>query len=378
MTNPSLLPVLRRREWLALAGLGMAAPGLLRSAQAQTASLRVDIAPHLYEIVHSPKQNALFVASAGGFAPGAPPPRVFRLDPTTLAVQAEIALPVWGFGLALDEEAGRLYVGHAVHASISIIDVASNAVLTTIQLAEMVEQPDGKKAPPYGLRRLVLDASRGRLYLPGLGMKDGVLYVVDTRRAALDRTVTGIGPAAMGIALPPSGDRIFISTLAGKLVTVDAEKLEVVRETEAGGAEQPLKLDWDPTNNRLLAVDQGLEGIRRMQQRASPGFVSRNPGNRVVALEPETGRLLAEAPVPAGPVTLLADPKRGALYVACRGGGTLTTLALDSLAKRSELPLPVHPNSFALDDAGNTLFVTVKAEGRDGAWDPEAVARFSL
>ena len=86
----------------------------------------------------------------------------------------------------------------------------------------------------------------------------------------------------------------------------------------------------------------------------------------------------AEGPVAAGPVTLLPDPKRGALYVASRGGAAVTTLALDSLAKRSEVALPVHPNSLALDDAGGALFVTVKVEGRPNSVEPEGVARLRL
>lgn len=365
-----------RRQALALAGAALFSLPATRAARALSLQARQDIAPHLYEIEYSARQNAAFVASAGGFGPKAPQSRVVRLDPATLAVRAEIALPFPGFGLALDEAGGRLYVGHALDAAVSIIDIAENRLLATIRLAEKLRKPDGKEAAPYGLRRLALDPARGRLYLPGLGLKDGVLYVMDTRKQELLKTVPGIGPAAAGIALEPSGDRIFVSTLAGQLVTVDAESLAVTRQVAAGGAEQPLKLAWDPAGNRLLAIDQGLEGIRKMQAQHIPGFVSRNPGNRVVALNPETGALLAEGPVPDGPVALLPDPARGLLHVASRGSGMLSTLALDTLARRAEMALPVHPNSLAL--AGEALLVTVKVEGKPGSAEPEAVARVAL
>jgi DNA-binding beta-propeller fold protein YncE len=339
---------------------------------------RRNLAPHLYEVVYSAAQKAVFVVYAGGFTPEAPQSRVFRLDPTTLSVQTDIARPLKGFGLALDDAAGRLYVGHALDAAVSAIDIAANSLLTTLRLAEMVQKPDGKQEAPYGLRRLAIDPARDRLYLPGLSLKDGVLYTVDTRKMALEKTVAGIGPGASGIALDPPGQHVFISTLAGQLVTVDADQLAVTRQVAAGGAEQPLKLAWDPAGNRLLAIDQGLEGIRRMQEKNIPGFTSSNPGNRVVALEPETGRLLAEAPVAAGPVTLLPDAAKGKLYIASRGGGALTILALDSLARRGELSLPAHPNSLAIDPTGSALFVTVKAEPKAGSLEPEAVARIAL
>ncbi len=370
-----------RRQALTLAGaawFGLYAPRATRAATAEAITARQNVAPHLYEIEYSAAQRAVFVVSAGGFSPTAPQSRVYRLDPVTLAVQADIVLPFKGFGLALDDAAGRLYVGHAMDAAVSVIDIASNQLLSTLRLAEMERKPDGKEAAPYGLRRLAIDPVRGRLYLPGLSLKDGVLYTVDTRKLVLEKTVADIGPGASGIALDPSGKRIFISTLTGKLVTVDAEQLSVTRTVNAGNAEQPLKLAWDPTGNRLLAVDQGLDGIRRMQEKNIPGFTSHNAGNRVVALEPETGRLLAEAPVAAEPVTLLPDAARNQLYVASRGGGALSLLALDSLAKKSELPLPVHPNSLALDTAGGALFATVKGAPKADSVEPEAVIRLAL
>lgn len=365
-----------RRQALALAGAALLTLPASRAARALTLRARQDIAPHLYEIEYSTRQRAAFAASAGGFGPGAPQSRILRLDPATLAVQAEIALPFPGFGLALDDANGRLYVGHALDAAVSVLDIAENRLLATIRLDEKRRTPEGKEEAPYGLRRLALDPARGRLYLPGLALKDGVLYVVDTRKQELLATVPGIGPAAAGIALEPSGGRIFISTLAGQLVTVDAERLAATQQVAAGGAEQPLKLAWDPAGHRLLAIDQGLEGIRRMQAQHLPGFVSRNPGNRVVALDPDTGALLAEGKVPDGPVALLPDAARGQLHVASRGSGMLSTLSLDTLAQRAALTLPVHPNSLAL--AGDALLVTVKVPGKPGSVDPEAVARVAL
>lgn len=349
-----------------------------QATRASTAPLRQNVAPHLYEIEYSHSQRAVFVVSAGGFSPGAPQSRVFRLDPVTLAVQAEIAVPYRGFGLALDDTGSRLYVSHALDAAVSAIDIATNRLVTTLRLAEMVRKPDGKEEAPYGLRRLAIDPARSRLYLPGLSLTDGVLYAVDTKKMALEKTVAGIGPAASGIALDPTGHRIFVSTLAGKLVMVDADQLSVTRTVAAGNAEQPLKLAWDKQGNRLLAIDQGLEGIRQAQVKNIPGFVSQNPGNRVVALDPDNGKLLAEGAVPAGPVTLLTDVERNQLYVASRGAGTLSTLALDSLVKRSELSVPVHPNSLALDTANGALFATVKVAPRADSVEPEAVIRIAL
>ena len=102
-TNPSATP---------------AAAAAKTTAQVQ----RQALAKGLYELAYSPRQNALFVASSGGFGPDASPAKVLRLNPQTLAVEGEIPLERKAFGVAFDDASGRLYVGNTVDLSVTVVD----------------------------------------------------------------------------------------------------------------------------------------------------------------------------------------------------------------------------------------------------------------
>lgn len=164
---------------IALAGCahqGAPSTSAAASAASQQAPAQVSrqvLATALYELAYSARQDAVFVASAGGFGPDAPASGVLRLDPGTLAVQAKIVLERKGFGIALDDAANRLYVGNALDASITVIDTAANKVVGVVQLAQKARTTgqDGKEVEryPHNFRELVLDRAGQRLYAPGRG-----------------------------------------------------------------------------------------------------------------------------------------------------------------------------------------------------------------
>jgi DNA-binding beta-propeller fold protein YncE len=325
-------------------------------------------APALYELAYSARQNALFVTSAGGFGPDAPSPKLLRLDPKTLAVQKEIPLPFKGFGMALDDAAGRLYIGNTVDASITAVDVATNTVIGTLPLLkEKIVNKDGRTVFAHHLRQLALDPANHRLYAPGLSVDvESVLFVIDTRDFVLEKTVGNLGGAATGITLDTVRNRIFVSNLAGQLYTIDGKSLTVTASRDSG-ADQPLNLAYDRATNRVLLVDQGQESIRDYQRRMIPGFKSRNPGNRVMALDADTGRLLASVPTGDGPIALELDDARQRLYVTNRVAGSVTVFDSRSFALLDTLSLPTHPNSLELDAPDNVLFVSVKNDPKGPA-----------
>ena len=111
-----------------------------------TAVQRQAIAQGLYELAYSPKQNAVFVASSGGFGDNAGPAQVLRLNPTTLAVETRIPLERKAFGVVLDDAHDRLYVGNTVDLSVTVVDTAQNKAIGTVQLMEKKKE----KKPPEG------------------------------------------------------------------------------------------------------------------------------------------------------------------------------------------------------------------------------------
>ena len=353
---------------------------LVKASAKDAQIVRQSPAPALYELAYSARQNALFVTSAGGFGPDAPSPKLLRLDPKTLAVQLEIPLPFKGFGIALDDAAGRLYVGNSVDASITAVDISTNVVIGTLPLLnEKIVNKDGRTVFSHHLRQLVVDPANNRLYAPGLSVDvESVLFVIDTRTFTLEKTVGNLGGAATGITLDTARNRIFVTNLAGQLYTIDGQSLTVTKSVDSG-ADQPLNLTYDRATNRLLVVDQGQESIRDYQRRLIPNFKSRNPGNRVMVLDADTNREVKSVPTGDGPITLELDDARKRFYVTNRVAGTVTVFDSTSYALLNTIALPTHPNSLELDAPNNVLFVSVKNDPKSAAkTDNESVVRLAF
>ncbi|MFT3690963.1 YncE family protein [Paenirhodobacter sp.] len=350
-----------------------ATPAVATDARA----LRAEIAPALYELAYSAGQKALFVASAGGFGDDAPPSKILRLDPRTLKVEAEIALEGRGFGLALDDAAGRLYAGDTMDGAVHVIDIAANKVIGKIRLAEKVKGEDGTERPAYNLRELVLDPARNRLYAPGLTFEDSVLYVADTKAMQVEKVVPGFGFVATGIALDPGAGRLYVSNMQGALYTVDTGSLEVLGKVETSG-DQLLNLAPDPAGGRIFATDEGHPRIDGMRAKAVPDYKVKGAGNLVLVLKAADGSTIRALPTGEGPIAPLFDAARKRLYVTNRGEGTVSVFDTESYALLEKIALPAHPNSLALDPASGALFVTVK-NGEDAAKGaPESVLRIGL
>lgn len=364
-----------------------------RNTVASTAShdarvTRADIANVIAEIAFSPRQDAVFVAAPGstpGDVDSPHAPRLLRLDPKTLAIQAEVTLPFRGFGIALDDQANRLYIGHGTEGAISVVDTTSNRVIKTIHLVERHKDEKGRLQATHQLRQLLIDPQRQRLYLPGLSGYDSALYVVDTRTLTLEKRIPGFGFQATGITLDEQAQRLFISNMQGQLMEVDLNELKLRRIREID-ADQLINLAFDTRQRRVLGVDQGINRNSWRNQHLGANYVPRSEGHQLMALDADSGKILATAETDKYPLALLLDEQRHRLYVSNfngihveRGRGTL--LVFDSRDYRliESIPLPPHPASLAYDARNEVLYVTIKNDGaRDEAGLPEGIARIAF
>ena len=359
-------------------GAAAATPAVTAKTAAQVQ--RQALAKGLYELAYSPRQNALFVASSGGFGPDASPAKVLRLNPQTLAVEGEIPLERKAFGVAYDDASGRLYLGNTVDLSVTVVDTLANRVVGVVQLEGKVKakDKDGKDIERYprDLRELAVDPANQRLFLAGHGCENGsVLYVVNTETLKVDKVLPGLGNAkAPGFAFDAAGQRLFVTNLLGELITISTRTLQITQRAKTD-AEQPLNIAYDPGTQRLFVTDQGLENIRAYQAKSIPGFASKNPGNRVLVLDANTGKPLRSIATDAGPMGILLDAPRQRLYVTNRAAGKLSVYDARSYALLQTLDLPTHPNSLALDAQRNVLYVSIKNGEKDPKGSPESVAR---
>jgi len=345
---------------------------------ADAAVQRNAVAKGLYELAYSAKQDAVYVASSGGFGDDAGPAQVLKLDPKTLAVKATIPLQRKAFGVVLDDANDRLYVGNTVDTSVTMVDIAQGKAIGTVQLMEKVSGKDGKSRYSHDLRELVVDGAASRLYVTGHAQEGSVLFVVDTQSLKLLDTIPGLGNAkAPGLALDVASKRIYTSNLLGEVVTVGTDTGKVAQRFKVS-AEQPMNIALDPASPRLFVTDQGSEMIRKYQGSSIEGFASKHPGQRVLVLDRTSGRELASIPTDAGPLGILLDASRKRLYVTNREAGTVTGYDSESYQPVGTWSVPTHPNSLTLDAKNNVLYVTIKNGEKDARDAQESVARIQL
>lgn len=335
-----------------------------------------ELAAGIYQIEFSRRLNALFVASTGGFGPTATPSKVIRLSPT-LAVEAEFTLPTKGFSLALDDAAARLYVGNTLDSSITVIDLTTNAIVGTVQLAEPTTDADGKPSYSHHVRELLIDPTRHRLYAPGVSMKDSALYCVDTETLRVAAVIPGLGYAATGIALDATNGQLLVCNMQGQLMTIEPNTPGLTRTIETGG-DQLLNLAVDTAGQRIFITDQGHEALAAMWSRDLPGYRQRGTGNQVLVLDMTDGSELARLPTGAGPIDILLAPDEQRLFVTNRAGRSITVFDSSSYALLETIAVPAYPNSLAYDATNRALYVTLKADETAPAGSFDSIVRIAF
>ncbi|CAI1024350.1 TPA: YncE family protein [Serratia fonticola] len=368
---------------------------------------RIYPAKTLVELVYSASQQALFVSSPDWEDEGQS--RVLRINPQTLAVEEEISLQVKGFGVALDDHRGHLYLSQGFNGTVAVVDIAANRPIATIALMQEIAfkqlyQREGivgerqafllrelerfgvSEGFPWKLRELVFDPRSERLFLPGLGLGiDSVLFVVDTRKRQLEKIIHGFGYNVVGITLDEAGRRVFVSNMQGQLFVVDPDSLAVVSQWEIE-VDQLLNMVYDPQQNRIFGVDQGIDRSDWRNNHLEREYVARSAGHQVFALNADNGDVIARMATDEVPIGLAWDGERQRLYVANRKGirvdigeGTLTVFDTARYCLLQTIPMAPHPNSLAFGEDKQCLFITVKNdETMIKAGLPECVARMQL
>lgn len=368
---------------------------------------RIYPAKTVVELVYSDAQQALFVSAPAWQDESES--RVLRINPHTFTVEAEIALKVKGFGVALDDERGLLYLTQGFNGSVAVVDIVNNRLTATIPVMDEIVfahyyQQAGisgerlafllrelarfgvSKGYPWKLRELVFDKRSGRLFLPGLGLGvDSVLLVVDTRQGKLEKIIPGFAYNVVGITLDSEGRRLFVSNMQGQLFVVDPDTLTIMCCHEIA-ADQLLNMIYDRRQNRLFGVDQGIDRRDWRNNHLQREYISRSQGHEVYVLNADNAEVIARMATDEIPISLAWDETQERLYVANRRGirvdkgeGTLTVFDTRGYTLLQTLPCPPHPNSLALDSEKKWLYITVKNDEtliRDKS--PECVARLRL
>ncbi|KRW93129.1 YncE family protein [Paracoccus sp. MKU1] len=363
---------LRLSRRIALAVLCMLPAPLLAEAPLVPVSdyagqvVRQDIVPGAYEIAHAPELGLIFVASSPALDDGAMG-AVYALDDKDLRLVRRIELPDRAFALAMDHGTGRLFVGHTLSGTISILDAKSGLTLDHVQLGKT--DAEGKTEH---IRMIEVDETSGRVFVSSPS-RSGTVWIVDTHNGNAVRRVEDVGLWAAGLAHDAERSRLYVS---------------------GGGIEEIAVLDGT-TGDRVAAISTG--DTTNPGAEASQHFLlnlALDPEGRLFATDASTGKLyvfdtetggpIASVPVGKGILDTLFNPRRNEVYVTWRGAGHedhqgtggLAVIDGTTLELRHRIDLPIHPNSLAISPEGGLLFLTVKRpldkqhpDYREGATD---------
>jgi len=321
----------------------------------QAEDLNQTVGKGVYELAVSPKDNALFVATAqsssgeGG--------TVFRLDPATLAVQQPINTALKSFGAAINPQTNVLYIGNTVNGSVTAIEASSGHALNTLVLDGRQRSENVRPLQP---RQVAVDVKTNRVYITGLG-PESVVWVVDGTSLTLLSTIPNTGKMGTGLAVDSAAQKVYVTNGDGELVTINAR---------TNAIEKKQKIDGDKTHFFLnIALDtQG--------QRA---FLSDSKQAAVLVVDLRNQQVIQRIAVPES-LAVLFNADRDELYVTHRKAGEVSIIDARNYKVKRTVKTPGLPNSLALSADGKALFVSVKQPGSRKAppKNPDSVMRIAL
>lgn len=322
---------------------------------AQADDINQPIGKGVYELAVSPKDNALFVASSQNSSGNGG--TVFRLDPTTLAVQQSINTELKAFGAAINPQTNVLYVGNTVEGSLTAIDASSGKVLNSLVLDSRKRSETVRPLQP---RQVAVDARTNRVYVTGLGPQS-VVWVVDGSTLQLISTVPNTGKMGTGLAVDSAAQKVYVTNGDGELVTINAR---------TNAVEKKQKIDGDKAHFFLnIALDT----------RGQRAFLSDSKQAQVLVVDLRNQQVIQRIAVPES-LALLFNPDRNELYVTHRKAGEVSIIDASSYNVKRSVKTPGLPNSLALSADGKALYVSVKQPGSRKAppKDPDSVMRIAL
>lgn len=321
---------------------------------------RKDVSKGLYELAYDPASSSLFAASTGFDAKDGG--RIYQLDAGTLDIKHEYPVERRSFALGLNRSTGTLYIGNTLDGSVTALDAATGTTKGVFQLGKTDAEGNASHT-----RKVIIDEAGNRLFVTNPEETEGRVWIVDGASGKVLHTLEKLGKYPTGAAYDSQNKRLYVGhggTNAIAVIDPDTGKVVTGFDTGDADAHYFINLAVDPASNRLFASDANT--------------------NSLVVFDTTTGKVVKTVPAGVGTLDILFNPVRQEIYLTDRGvnrdnkdgTGHLTVIDAGSYAVKHTLDLPPHPNSLALSDDGQTLYVSVK-NGR-GVDTPEGVVRIPL
>jgi len=203
--------------------------------------------------------------------------------------------------IGLDSDRGVAYVNNYSTKTVSVIDLATNAIIDTINLTS---GSDGA---------LVLDSFRGKVYVASL--TGGIVSVIDEKTNTVTSTINlSATSLTLAIGIDPFRGKVYVGTYPNTISIIDENTDTVINTITNTPAA--------PSTNQYAYAPQGIgvDPIRGLVWvSAGPGPVT-SPHN-LYAIDEQTDTITgALIPLNSQSFSPTVDPIRGLVYVPNNGG----------------------------------------------------------
>ena len=261
---------------------------------------------------------------------------------------------------------GKLVIAHTGADKVDVFDPAKRRVIA--QIGDM-----------KGPRGIAVDPQAGKVYIANSGAN--AIAVIDTKTWTVTNTIA-LGASPNALLLAPDG-RLYVSNWRNSSVSiVDAAKGGEVAKVELGGI--PEQMVWDPDQQGVFVTVQdqkavvlivGDQVVKQFKLSASqPTGLALDEKQRrlyvavrsaVLVLNADNGAEMARIPAAGGVDTLWFDESNRTLYAA-DSGGSVNMIATDNnrYVSEHELKTDVKGHTMAFDPEKKMVYVPGGREGR--------------
>jgi len=253
------------------------------------------------------------------------------IDVATNAVVATLAVGRSPWGVVVKGDGTRVYVANQSASSVSVIDAASRTVVATIGVGLM----------PYGV---ALNPAGTRLYVTNSGVHS--VSVVDTAANTVIATVP-VGTTPRGVEVSPDGSQVFVVNFGGspEVSVIDAATNTVTERIDGDGPVGATGAALSPDGGRLYVTEQYT--------------------NRLKVIDTTTNAVVANVPVGVEPQGVAVNPTGTRVYVANNGSESVSVIDAATNAKLPDILLPGSaPFGVAVTSDGRRLFVVDGGQNR--------------
>ncbi len=225
-------------------------------------------------------------------------------------------------GMGIDSANGSLYISNPGEGGVSVVDLGTNTVTTTIPVADP--------------GRIAVDSVDHRAYVVNAGGANS-LTVIDTTSNTVVDTIAGFSNP-IGVAVDPSTHTVYVTNYDSEVVSVidtTAAPATLVNTGYVGS--RPWAIDVDPTTNKAYATNLF--------------------GNSVPVITGTTVTNVINGDF-NGPVQLALDPIARRGYVVNGNINTVSVIDTDTEQQVGILSAGNGPTDMAVDSAAGIGYVT--------------------